>query len=108
MQEGETLMEGMRYEFIGKPYLYSSSDDVGGWTIVPLPEALSKEIRDNFKLLEEGWGRMRITAKIGNSEWQTSIWFDTKQGTYFLPLKAGIRKKEKIICGQEINIVILI
>lgn len=51
---------------------------------------------------------MRITAKIGNSEWQTSIWYDTKQGTYFLPLKAGIRKKEKIRCGQEINIVILI
>ena len=37
----------------------------------------------------EGWGRLKATAKIGNSEWATAIWFDTKINTYLLPLKAG-------------------
>ena len=37
-----------------------------------------------------------MTAKTGNTQWETAIWFDTKLDTYLLPLKAEIRKKEKI------------
>lgn len=35
---------------------------------------------------------MKATAKKGNTKWQTAIWFDTKQDTYLLPLKAIVRK----------------
>ena len=55
---------------------------------------------------EEGWGRLKATIKVGKSEWQTAIWFDTKQDTYLLPLKAAIRKKEKIELNKEINIIV--
>ena len=88
--------KGMKYEFSAKAWLYSSPPEMCGWTFVSLPKELAIEIRENFKCLEEGWGRMKITAKIGNSEWKTSIWFDTKHETYLLPLKAEIRKKENI------------
>ena len=46
-----------------------------------------------------------MTAKIGNTQWETAIWFDTKLDTYLLPLKAEIRKKEKITTDKEIEIV---
>ena len=49
-----------------------------------------------------------MTAKIGNTQWETAIWFDTKLDTYLLPLKAEIRKKEKITTDKEIEIVIWI
>jgi hypothetical protein len=62
---------------------------------------ISHEIRENLQWQEEGWGRLKTTAKIGNSTWKTSIWFDTKKNTYFLPLKAEIRKKEKIEAGMS-------
>jgi hypothetical protein len=77
-------------------------------TFVSLPKEVSIEIRNNFKCLEEGWGRMKVTAKVGNSEWQTAIWFDTKQDTYLLPLKATIRKKENIVLDKDIDITISI
>ena len=97
---------GIKYEFSAKVYHYSTSADMIGWTIVSLPKEISIEIRDNFKQLEQGWGRMKVTAKIGNTEWQTAIWFDTKQDTYLLPLKATIRKKENIVLDKDVEIVI--
>lgn len=75
-----------------------------------MPKELSKEIRTNFKWREKGWGRMKVAVKIGKSEWKTSIWFDTKHDTYLLPVKAAIRKKEKIEMevGKEIGVAIWI
>jgi len=49
---------------------------------------------------------MKVTAKTGNSEWKTAIWFDTKQDTYLLPLKSEIRKKEDIAPDKDIEITI--
>lgn len=88
--------KGINYEFSSSVYYYSSSPQMTGWTMVSLPKNLSSAIREAFKSLEEGWGRLKVTAKIGQTEWQTAIWFDTKQDTYLLPFKAVVRKKEKI------------
>jgi Domain of unknown function (DUF1905). len=101
-------MDKVKYEFSAKTYQYSSTDGMCGWTFVSLPKELSAEIRDSFKHLEEGWGRMNVTAKLGGSEWQTAIWFDTKQDTYLLPLKVKIRKQEKVILGEDVKILILV
>ena len=101
-------MEKMEYAFLAKPYQYSSSKEMCGWTFVSLPQNLSTEIRANFKSLEEGWGRMKVTAKLGGSEWQTAIWFDTTQDTYLLPLKAKIRKQEKVVLGENVEIFLFI
>lgn len=49
-----------------------------------------------------------MTAKTDNTQWETAIWFDTKLDTYLLPLKAEIRKKEKITTDKEIEIMIWI
>jgi hypothetical protein len=80
----------------------------GGWHFVSLPNDLSVEIRENMKWQEEGWGRLRATARIGASEWETAIWFDTKQDTYLLPLKAEIRRKEHLEADQDINVIVWI
>lgn len=78
----------------------------GGWYFVSLPIELSNEIRGNLQWQEEGWGRLKAIAKIGNSEWNTAIWFDTKHSTYLLPIKAEIRRKEKIKLNQMLEISI--
>lgn len=96
----------MNYEFSAKPYHYSSTPEMTGWTFVALPKELSIEIRENFKMQEEGWGRLKATIKVGKSEWNTAIWFDTKEDTYLLPLKTAIRKKEKIELGKEVTVII--
>ncbi len=100
--------EKLKYEFSAKTYMYSASEKDSGWMFVSLPKEMSVEIRENFKWLEEGWGRMKATAVIGETEWQTAIWFDTKQDTYMLPLKAAVRKKEKVTLDEEVKVTVLI
>lgn len=99
---------GINYEFSATVYHYSSSPEMTGWTMVSLPKKLAAAIRKDFQDREEGWGRMKINAKIGKSQWQTAIWFDTKQDTYLLPLKAAIRKKEAITEGQLVHVAVWI
>ncbi len=96
----------IEYKFTAKVHHYSVSADMVGWIIVLLPQEMANEIREQLKWQEEGWGRMKVSAKIGNSEWKTSIWFDTKHETYILPLKAEIRKKEKIEIDKEVEVII--
>lgn len=96
----------LSYVFSTTVYHYSVSPEMSGWTMVSLPKELAATIRNDFKDREEGWGRLKINAKIGHSQWQTAIWFDTKQETYLLPLKAAIRKKEKITEGQVVEVTI--
>lgn len=87
----------IRYEFEAKPWLYQGPNP---WCFISLPVELAEEIRSYMKPEEAGWGRLKITAKIGATEWKTAIWFDTKLNTYLLPLKAEVRKKERIQIGE--------
>ena len=93
------------YEFSAETWQHGAT---GGWHFVTLPVEISTEIRTHFKWQEEGWGRLKARAKIGSSEWDTAIWFDTKRSSYLLPLKAVIRKKEGIEVNQMIQITLLV
>ena len=95
----------MKYKITGTPRLYKE-DDACGWHFIFFPKDISKEIRSNHKRQEEGWGRMKATVKIGNTEWKTSVWFDTKNDTYLLPVKKEIRRKEKIEMDKDIEVTI--
>ncbi len=99
MQIWLEMENGIKYEFTAVPWLHE-------WLFVAMPEEMAHEIRENLKFQEEGWGRMKATAKVGGSEWNTAIWLDTKSNTYLLPIKAAIRKKEKVEPGEEIQITI--
>ena len=99
------LFKGIKYEFKAEPWQYVGA---GGWYFVPLPKEVSLQIRNYFKKEEEGWGRLKVTSKIGNTEWKTAIWFDTKMNTYLLPLKAEIRKKENLTVGKQVKVMVWI
>ena len=95
---------GLKYEFEAKVWQYAAPS--GGWYFVSLPVDIAAEIRIILKSEEEGWGRLKARAKINNTEWDTAIWFDSKAKTYILPLKAEIRKKEKLEKDKNVRIII--
>lgn len=97
------MIHGIKYFFKAKVWVHSSE---GGWHFLSMPHEISKEIRDNLKGQEEGWGRMKATAQIEDCSWETSIWFDTKIGTYILPVKAEIRKKKNIRVDDLVEVLI--
>jgi hypothetical protein len=96
---------GIKYEFASKLWQYQGK---GAWHFVTLPRELSNEIRENLKWQEEGWGRLKVMAKIGGSEWRTAIWFDTKCSDYLLPIKAEIRKKENLEIDKNADVILWI
>ena len=61
-----------------------------------------------MKWQEEGWGRMKTTAKINGLKWKTSIWFDTKENNYLLPVKSEIRKKLNLKENESLIISIFL
>lgn len=99
-------MEGkIKYTFVGKMWKYNST---GGWYFVSLPKKMGKEIRENLKWQEEGWGRMKVLAECNEISWETAIWFDTKIQTYLLPIKAEIRRKCKLKIDTNVDLVVWI
>jgi hypothetical protein len=90
---------GIKYEFTAVPWLHE-------WLFVAMPREMAMEIRDNLRFQEEGWGRMKATAKIGATEWDTAIWFDTKADTYLMPIKSEIRRKEHVEPDKEVYVTI--
>ena len=78
----------------------------GGWCFVTLPADLSRRMR-GAQIPHEGWGRLKVTAKIGQTEWKASIWYDAKSGCYQLPIKARVRKSESIDLDDAVAVSIM-
>ena len=79
-----------------------------GWYFMTVPKNFSEEILQHLQWQEEGWGRMKATAMIGELTWKTSIWFDSKGGNYILPVKAEIRKKGALSEGDVLEVRIFV
>lgn len=74
------------------------------WHFISLPLDLSAEIK-SFVTHKRGFGSIPVKVTIGQTSWKTSI-FPSKKGNYDLPLKAAIRKKEKINAGDKVQVSI--
>lgn len=69
---------------------------VGAWRFLTLPKKQGAEIKAKFGKRAKGWGSLPVEVVIGKTKWKTSIFPDKKSGSYLLPLKAAVRKAEKI------------
>lgn len=78
--------------------------DKGAWFFITLPVELSRDIDNLFSDQKRGWGSLPVIVKLGKSQWQTSIFPDKKSACYLLPVKAQIRKEEKIDSGDNVTI----
>jgi len=94
-------IEKFEYSFRGKLWKYRGK---GGWFFVTIPKALAKKIRDVHYVSEEGWGRLKTSATINHTRWSTAIWYDTKIGSYIIPVKSSVRKSESLAEGSSVRI----
>jgi hypothetical protein len=68
-----------------------------------VPEELSADIRE-VPRPPRGFGSVRVRARIGASEWSTSLFPDAGSGTYALPLKKAIRDAEGLGLGASARV----
>jgi len=72
------------------------------WYFVPIPDRESAEIESVARYVTYGWGVIPVTARIGATEWQTSLF--PREGTYYVPVKAWVRKAEALDLGDQVGV----
>jgi hypothetical protein len=95
-------MENSAFPFTAPLWKYSGES---AWHFISLPADVSARIKF-LQPARRGFGSVRVLAMIGKTKFETSVFPDTKSGCYLLPVKASIRKAEKIGHGDEVSVVI--
>lgn len=80
----------------------------GSWHFLTIAGDAADAIRTAAGGRSGGWGSVRVTAKIGKTSWQTSLFPNKQLGGYMLPLKADVRKREAVNEGDEISATICV
>jgi len=91
------------YKLKSKVWLYPG---MAGWHFLSVDKKSSMAIKAaHAPKVRRGWGSIKVKVKLGTSEWATSI-FPDKGGSYLLPLKAAVRKKEGIFADDQVTFAI--
>lgn len=72
------------------------------WFFVTVPPAQSLELHDISRIVTYGWGMIPVSARIGRTEWTTSLF--PKDDQYILPIKADVRKAENLDEGDIVRV----
>ena len=78
----------------------------GSWHFAVLPAKQAAAIRLQFGGNARGWGSIRVRVKVGDTEWQTSLFPERKSKSYLFLIKAAVRKAEDIGDGDRITAVL--
>lgn len=92
-------------EFQAKVWIYPGK---GGWHFLTLPLSVSKKIKLFTEQVKGSWGMIPVLAKIGETSWNTSIFPEKNSPKYVLPLKAEVRKREKIVLDRNVRVSLTI
>jgi hypothetical protein len=92
----------MNFEFDGEVFRWDARDDAS-WYFASVPPELSEEIREVPRPYR-GFGAVRVRARVGDSEWATSIFPSSSEGTYVLPLKKKVRDAEGLVDGGPVRV----
>ena len=85
------------YEFSAPVWLYQGQ---AAWYFVTLPVDIAARIRHLITGPRRGWGSVRVKAAIGSTTWNTSIFPSKEANSFLLPIKAQVRKTEKLALGN--------
>lgn len=89
----------MVIEFSGKIWFWKGPSP---FFFVTIPAEQSRDIKAISKIVTYGWGVIPVHVRIGNTEFTTSLF--PKDELYIVPLKASVRKSEKLEEGDTVSI----
>ena len=89
----------MNIEFEGKIWYWRGP---APWYFVTVPEQYSEDLKAILAFVTYGWGMIPARVRIGRTEWETAMW--PKDGLYIVPLKASVRKAERLEEGDRVTV----
>jgi len=76
------------------------------WYFVAVPVEQSHDLKEISGFVTYGWGMIPVHVRIGKTEWTTSLF--PKDGRYIVPIKASVRKAEKLEEGDKVTIRLVV
>jgi Domain of unknown function (DUF1905) len=90
----------------GSAWLWQGSDGApakGSWYFLTIDGETAQAIRAHATNAA-AWGSVYVEATIGGTTWRTSLFPSKQVGGWLLPLKATVRKAEKIVEGSVVEV----
>lgn len=94
----------MEVEFEAELWEYPGE---ASWHFVTMPPELAEDVRELVPP-GPGFGSVRVTATVGPSTWQTSLFPDTKTGSYLLPVKKAVRQANESVAGDVLHVRLVV
>lgn len=98
------MASGEGFEFTAQLWRHPGED---GWHFVTLPQELAGELRDLFAGAHRPFGSLAVEVTIGETTWTTSLFADSRSGSYLLPVKAAVRRAQRLDAGADIAVTIV-
>jgi hypothetical protein len=91
----------MRLAFSGEIWFWRGPSP---FHFVTVPKKESEELHAISALVTYGWGVIPVSARIGNTSWETSLF--PKDGGYLVPIRASVRSAEKLELGDAVSVTL--
>jgi hypothetical protein len=110
---GESLPSGGSWTFTGPLWLWRGKAKDGtptstAWHFVTIDGAVADAIRAAAPGRSAAWGSVYVSVTIGKTSWQTSVFPSKDVAGYLLPIKASVRKAEKLVEGDVVTVELAI
>jgi hypothetical protein len=105
MNEDEVSHQGTLWKWQGEgpaAWHFVTIDGEAGDTLTALAVMRKLELGRS-----RGFGSLKVRARIGESEWSTSV-FPAKARGWLLPVKAAVRKAEGLGEGEVVEVTLTI
>ena len=89
----------MELEFAGELWFWRGP---APWYFITVPEDECLILQAEATVVSYGWGMIPVTARIGRSKWETSLF--PKDGRYIVPVKAAVRTAEHLAEGDAATV----
>lgn len=92
------------FTFTATVWEHVSEKVSGGWFLVTLPPERGDEIAFLTVENRRPFGSVKVQLQLGTSIWESSLFRDSKRGSYVLLLKKEVRVAQKIGAGDTVTI----
>jgi hypothetical protein len=75
------------------------------WRFLTVPDDLAEAIRITSGP-PRGFGSVRVEVTVGTTTWRTSVFPDSRLGTYVLPVKKAVRRAEELEDGDLVEVTL--
>jgi hypothetical protein len=101
------VTESLSWDFRAPLWVWEVRRDL--WTFVTLPDEASDEILARVDTAgrgfgQRGFGAVPVRARIGATVWRTSVFPQSADGPFVLPVKRSVRDANALAPGDEATV----